>query len=239
MQQFKELYKDENYVGTLSNIQSCIRLNDLEEIGDGTHLLFFDMLGFFSFREWGISDTIDFWMGFLNKISIYPDYVTIHPNKPEWVEYYSKYDIEVRFDDECIWSDGEIGGYCTEFYKNDIEIGNIVNTLEVSIDCGFGLDRLIMLLTNTFKSKEDTLKESVYKIIESGFIPSNSKQGYVLRKLLRECYKNNIIIEHIFYNDEIVRQEKILEKWYKNKDKHKGKSKEWWWDTFGIDLDLI
>ena len=37
--------------------------------------------------------------------------------------------VLVRIDNECLWSDGNIGGYCTEFYKNDIEIGNIVNTL--------------------------------------------------------------------------------------------------------------
>lgn len=239
MQQFKTLFKDTNYKGTISNIQSCIRLNDLDEIGDGTHLLFFDMIGFFSFREWNVPDTIDFWMKFLNQIGINPDYVTIHPNKLEWKEYYSKYDVEVRVDDECIWSDGDIGGYCTEFYKNDIEIGNIVNPLGTCIDVGFGLDRLVMILTNISKSKEDTLKESVIKIIESGIVPSNVKQGYVLRKLLRLCNKSGVVIEHQFYDDEVIRQQKIFDKWYRVKDKYKDKSKEWWWETFGIDLDLI
>ena len=49
MQQFKERFKSEE-TGTLANVQSCIRLNDLEEIGDGTHYLYFDMIGLFSFR---------------------------------------------------------------------------------------------------------------------------------------------------------------------------------------------
>jgi len=239
MQQFKSFFKDENHKGTISNIQSCLRLNDIDEIGDGTHLLYFNMIGFFSFRDLSVPQAIDYWMGFLKRIGITPDYITIHPDKPEWSKFYDKYRVEVRLDDECIWSDGEIGGYCTEFYKDDIEIGNIVNPLGTCIDVGFGLERIEMVLNNTTKSKEDTLKETVFKMIESGFAPGNNKQGYILKKLLRLCHKNDLVIDHDFYRDEVVRQEKILVKWERLKDKHKDKPKEWWWDTHGIDLDLI
>ena len=38
MQQFKDRFKNPDNT-TVANIQSCIRLNDLEEIGDGTHML--------------------------------------------------------------------------------------------------------------------------------------------------------------------------------------------------------
>jgi alanyl-tRNA synthetase len=197
------------------------------------------MIGFFSFRDWSVTQAIDYWMGFLKRIGITPDYITIHPDKPEWSKFYDKYGVEVRLDEECIWSDGEIGGYCTEFYKDDIEIGNIVNPLGNCIDVGFGLERIEMVLNNTPKSKEDTLKETVFKMIESGFAPGNNKQGYILKKLLRLCHKNGVTIDHDFYRDEVVRQEKILVKWERLKDKHKDKPKEWWWDTHGIDLDLI
>jgi alanyl-tRNA synthetase len=239
MQQFKSFFKDENHKGTISNIQSCLRLNDIDEIGDGTHLLYFNMIGFFSFRDLSVPQAIDYWMGFLKRIGITPDYITIHPDKPEWSKFYDKYGVEVRLDEECIWSDGEIGGYCTEFYKDDIEIGNIVNPLGTCIDVGFGLERIEMVLNNTPKSKEDTLKETVFKMIESGFTPGNNKQGYILKKLLRLCHKNDVVIDHNFYRDEVVRQKKILVKWERLKDKHKDKPKEWWWDTHGIDLDLI
>jgi alanyl-tRNA synthetase len=239
MQQFKSFFKDENHKGTISNIQSCLRLNDIDEIGDGTHLLYFNMIGFFSFRDLSVPQAIDYWMGFLKRIGITPDYITIHPDKPEWSKFYDKYGVEVRLDEECIWSDGEIGGYCTEFYKDDIEIGNIVNPLGTCIDVGFGLERIEMVLNDTPKSKEDTLKETVFKMIESGFAPGNNKQGYILKKLLRLCHKNDVVIDHDFYRDEVVRQEKILVKWERLKDKHKDKPKEWWWDTHGIDLDLI
>lgn len=239
MQQFKSKFSDINEVGTISNIQSCLRLNDIDEIGDGTHLLYFDMIGLFSFRQLSVQQSIKFWIDFLSKINIKPDYVTIHPDKKEWVSYYENYDIEIRFDEDCIWSDGNIGGYCTEFYKNDIEIGNIVNPLGDCIDCGFGLDRLVMVLTNEKKSREDTLVETILKIIESVVSPTYNKQGSILRKLLRICYLDKIEVPHQYYTDEINRQEKIFNKWNRLKDKHKNKSNEWWWSTFGIDLDLL
>lgn len=239
MQQFKSKFKDIEHKGTISNIQSCLRLNDLEEIGDGSHLLYFNMIGFFSFREWTVPDTIKYWMEFLKRINIVPDYITIHPDKPEWSEYYKEYNIEIRFDENCIWSDGEIGGYCTEFYKNNIEIGNIVNPLGTCIDVGFGLERLEMVLNNESRSKEETLKETVLKIIESGFYPTSNKQGSLLRKLLRICYLNNLVIDHPFYKMEIERQNKIVKKYNNLKKKHFDKSKEWWWETHGIDINLI
>lgn len=239
MQKYKPLFKDINHKGTVTNIQSCLRLNDLEEIGDGTHCLSFDMLGLFSFRDWSVKKTIDFWLEFLDSLGIIPDYITIHPDKKEWKEYYSEYNIEIRYDKECVWTDGDISGYSTEFYKNDIEIGNIVNPLGDCIDVGFGLNRIEMILNNETISREMVLKETIFKIINSGYKPTYNKQGSLLRKLLRICYLEGIIIEHEFYEIEIERQEKILSKYNRLKDKHKDKSKDWWWSTFGIDLNLI
>lgn len=51
MQQFKSLYSDANFSGTFANLQSCLRIGDLDEIGDGAHLLYFNMIGLFSFRH--------------------------------------------------------------------------------------------------------------------------------------------------------------------------------------------
>jgi alanyl-tRNA synthetase len=239
MQQFKSKFKDPKYKGTISNVQSCLRLNDLEEIGDGSHLLYFNMIGLFSFREMSIKESIDFWIEFLNKIGIIPDYVTIHPDKKDWIDYYTEYGFQIKFDDQCIWTDGEIGGYCTEFYKDGIEIGNIVNPLGDCIDVGFGLERLELVINKNIKTKEETLSETIDKLIESGFKPGNNKQGYILRKLLRICQKDGIKINHKFYEDEIIRQDKIIKKYNKIKNRNTNKSKEWWYETHGIDLDDI
>lgn len=77
------------------------------------------------------------------------------------------------------------------------------------------------------------------KIIESGYAPSNLKQGYVLRKILREIYKCGSTLDHEYFTDEIKRQDKILDKYNILKNKHVNKSKQWWYETHGIDLDEI
>lgn len=240
MQQFKPLFKDTSYIGTRANIQSCIRMNDFDEIGDSSHLLYFNMIGLFSFREMTIQEAVNFWMEFLlNDLTLKLSYVTIHPDKPEWVSLYANWQVEVRTSFDCSWSDGEIGGYCTEFFIDDIEIGNIVNPLGNCIDVGFGLERLEMFVNRKQISKEETLKETILKIIDSGFKPSNVKQGYVLRKLLRELWKTGNSIDHEYFTQEIERQKKLESKYQILKDKHSDKSKEWWFDTHGINIEEI
>ena len=239
IQQFKHELSNIDYKNTIANIQACIRMNDFDEIGDISHLLYFNMIGLFSFREMTIEEAITFWVNFLKRIGIKPDYVTIHSNPTYWLKYYHLLGInDVRFDDDhCIWSDGHIEGYCTEFFLNNIEIGNIVNPLDNCIDVGFGLERLEMFVNGKTINKIDTLKETAIKIIESGYAPSNLKQGYVLRKILREIYKCGSTLDHEYFTDEIKRQDKILDKYSILKNKHINKSKQWWYETHGIDLD--
>lgn len=244
MQQYKSLFKDNTHIGTTANIQSCIRMNDFDEIGDTTHLLYFNMIGLFSFREMSLQSAVDFWMVFLkDELKLNISYVTIHPDKStildDWNLLYDKYNIPVKLSDDCKWTDGEIGGYCTEFFIDDVEIGNIVNPIGDCIDVGFGLERLEMFTNGKTINKIQTLKDTILKIISSGYKPSNLKQGYVLRKLLRELWKIGGSIEHQYFNDEVERQKRILIKYERLKDKHYDKPKEWWYDTHGINLDDI
>jgi len=241
----------------IANIQPCIRMNDLDDIGDGTHLLYFNMMGLFAFRTpgFGVRHAVKFWLDFLETIGLKPDLVTVHPDKQDWIFYYQDETVEQKYvddflqyngpdfllDPDCTWTDGEIGGYCTEFYIKDVEIGNIVNPLGNCIDCGFGLERILYILNNelTIATDLDTLKETILKILDSGYTPSNLKQGYVLRKLLREFVKKGGEMDHEVFLDEKDRQRKIYDRWLLLKDKHKDKSPEWWYDTHGIDLKMI
>ncbi len=242
MHHFKSQFSNEHYHDTISNIQTCLRLNDLHEIGDGTHYLVFNMLGFFSFREWSVLQTIDYFMGFLESIECLPDYVTIHPDKiSEWSSLYSSYSVEIREDLECQWSDGSIGGYCTEFYKNDIEIGNIVNTLGTCIDVGFGGERLLNIKgLLPILSKNDILIDTIHTLIQSGIVPSPNKHGYILRKILVELVYSGGYYDHPYFH---MVYENIRRKyeWYHSvcyRPSFQNKSPQWWLDTHGIRVDM-
>ena len=239
MQKYKHLFKDTLYKGTFANIQKCLRLNDLNEIGDNTHSLVFDMIGFFSFRELTIPDAIDFMMEFCISINIYPDYVTIHPDKyNEWKEYYKKYPfLEIKKDIECTWSGGELGGYCTEFYKNNIEIGNIVNTINTCIDVGFGLERLLLVLDKHIpKSKLQILEETSLLLIENSITIGHYKQGYILKKLITESLFNGSTINNKEFNT-IRESHKIVFKNYLQlsaRFRNRNKPDSYWKETIGF-----
>ena len=241
MQQFKPFFSQELYKEyAIGNIQRCLRLKDIEELGDGTQFGIFNMIGLFSFRYWTVQQAIDFWMLFLKKIGVYPDYVTIHPDKKDWAKYYTGYNLEISEDPECIWSDGEIGGFCTEFYKDGVEIGNIVNPLGTCIDVGFGYERLDSFVNPSKpKSKTECMSDIINQLILEGIRPSNKEHGYILRKLLRQFINDEGRLDHPFFVEEKERQSKILEKYHRIGPKHKDKSKEWWFDTHGVDLNLI
>jgi alanyl-tRNA synthetase len=240
MQQFKSLYSDVNFHGTLANVQSCLRVGDLDEIGDGTHLLYFNMVGLFSFRQFSVKDAIDFWLAFLGTVGAFPDYVTIHPDKlSQWAPFYSD-GVPIRSDPECTWSDGDILGYSTEFYKNGVEIGNIVNPLGTCIDVGFGLERLDMVVAGTPPlTPQDTLTAAIERIIASDYRPGNKQQGYVLRKLLRRLWVSGGSLDHRYFRDEVERQKRLKKRYDRLKAQYPDKSPGWWFDTHGIDVSEI
>lgn len=240
MHRFKSQFSDTTYQSTFSNIQSCLRLNDIDEIGDGTHYLIFHMLGLFSFRQWSVPKTIDFWMSFLESINLYPHYVTIHPDKyQDWKSFYSNYKVDIKEDPECKWTDGSIGGYCTEFYYDNIEIGNIVNTLDTCIDVGFGGERILNLKNLLpIPNKQEILKETIQSLLNENVVLSNNQHGYILKKLIIQLIYEKGVLEHPYY-EQLYKQQK--EKWtfyLRNKDKNKFKDKNdvWWLDTHGVNL---
>lgn len=241
MQQFKKEFKDKSLTNvTRANVQSCLRMQDIDSIGDGTHFPYFNMIGLFSFRGLTVKQAIDFWMEYLSLIGIKPDYVTIHSDKTDWAAYYYEYNLEVRIDNECIWSDGELSGYCTEFYFKDVEIGNIVNICDDCIDVGFGMERLDVLINSSpIPNALQSLEITIAKLLSCGIVPSNKQQGYVLRKLIRKFHNMGGIWDNPVFLQEQERQKKILKEYKRLKKRHADKSKEWWFDTHGIDLDMV
>ena len=149
MQQFKSYYMnpenaDRDFGGRdIVTVQKCIRTGDIDEVGDATHLTFFEMLGNFSFGGYGRKEAITYAYDFITKeLGLEISYVTIYEgskNVPRdndsekiWKELGMK-DIREEGNDVFWGPTGDSGpcGPTTEIYcKNadnkDVEIWNIV-----------------------------------------------------------------------------------------------------------------
>ncbi|MEK7643560.1 MAG: alanine--tRNA ligase-related protein [Patescibacteria group bacterium] len=150
MQQFKPYYtraadpqKDFGALNTVS-IQKCFRTSDIDEVGDSTHLTFFEMLGNFSFGGYMKKEAITYAYELLTQELKLPiSYVTIFkgshgvPKDEESRAIWQSLGVaDVREEgiDDVFWGPTGTSGPCgptTEIYcKNaegkDVEIWNIV-----------------------------------------------------------------------------------------------------------------
>ncbi len=149
MQQFKPYYThpkdaDKDFGNrNITTVQKCIRTGDIDEVGDATHLTFFEMLGNFSFGGYGRKEAITFAYDFIVKeLGLEISYVTFYKgegvvprdeeSKKIWMSLGVK---DVREDGKDVfWGPTGDSGPCgptTEIYcKNadgkDVEIWNIV-----------------------------------------------------------------------------------------------------------------
>ncbi|HUD04343.1 MAG TPA: alanine--tRNA ligase [Candidatus Paceibacterota bacterium] len=149
MQQFKPYYtgekKAQNDFGSKNtmSIQKCIRTSDIDEVGDATHLTFFEMLGNFSFGGYGRKEAIIYAHDFITKeLGLDISYVTFYrgnenvPRDDESRKMWQELGVaDIREDGaDVFWGPTGDSGPCgptTEIYcKNadgkDVEIWNIV-----------------------------------------------------------------------------------------------------------------
>lgn len=154
MQQFKRFYlkPEESPYSKATSCQKCIRTGDIEEVGDDTHLTFFEMLGNFSFGypekegSYFKKEAIEFGWEFLIKelkFNIERLHATYFNGEGEVgvpADEESKKlikDITGLSDDKIIgqpfednfWSlgtEGSPGGPTVEFYVDGIEVWNLV-----------------------------------------------------------------------------------------------------------------
>lgn len=150
MQQFKPYYgAPENAIRDFGNknivtVQKCVRTGDIDEVGDDTHLSFFEMLGNFSFGGYGRKEAIEYAHEFITKeLGLTISYVTFYkgegivPEDTESRDIWKSIDgnLDVRPDGKDVfWGPTGDSGPCgptTEIYcmnanGDDVEIWNIV-----------------------------------------------------------------------------------------------------------------
>lgn len=240
MQKRKSSFADPSLRGvTVCDIQACLRANDLDEIGDGSHALLFRMLGLFSFRDLPLVEGMRFWLDFLKEIGVEPDAITLHPDKrEEWGPLWESLGQggKLQLDEGCLWSDGAIGGYCTELYVGGVEVGNIVNPLGDCLDCGFGLERLALVSGRLSPPTEsETLIECLESLRDHGVRPGPKGGGYVMRKLLSRLLKSGVAWEDPLFESERLRRERCLGLYQRLLPRNRDKSDAWWRETHGVD----
>jgi len=251
MQNLKDRFRTQDG-GRIATLQSCIRTNDLSLVGDGTHLTYFELLGNFSFGNNDYEHSVDMWSLILHDLNINKDCV---------VHYHSS-DVDTKRlmwerrhfptvqDEECIWSDGDIGGTCCEVYWKGIEIGNLVNPLGHSTDVGFGWERLVMAVEGKDRVDETSLFNQSYEPIvrdhiraldsfwKNGIDPGNKGRNYVCRRLLRRILPlQQVQSSCTWFESEALLREKCLDRAKKMWKRHKDKLPQFWWDTYGLTPD--
>lgn len=213
MQQFKSYYgAPENAIKDFGNknittSQKCIRTGDIEEVGDSTHLSFFEMLGNFSFGGYGRREAITYGYDFITKeLGLEISYVTFYkgegvvPRDEEsrsiWQELGVK---DVREDGpDVFWGPTGDSGPCgptTEIYcKNadgqDVEIWNIVFN---------------EYFCNGSREKLDKGEASLKKMDVLGI-----DTGMGLERLAATVQKKKNVYETDLFNNENTREERIV-----------------------------
>jgi len=252
MQQFKLKFSQPDNSET-STLQQCIRINDLDLIGDGSHLTSFQMLGTFSFGGNQYERWCLFWSDLIRELGLKP-FITlhVHPTQMEHYKLWSGLGYPVQYDSSCNWSDGTIGGFCCELYYtndviNNLEIGNLVHTLGHSVDVGFGLERLIQVLSNQPRVDETELfdtslppiirdhSRTITHLLEHNVLPGPKGRNHVCQSLIRRSLRLDPTYQpNVWYGQQynlLQKQGDTLKRlWHK----HKEKSLEWWHESHGI-----
>ena len=246
MQQLKPRFLNPD--GTkYGSLQSCVRTNDLELVGDGFHLTFFQMLGNFQFGG-RYEDSVELWHSILLDCGIQVDSIHCHPDSLDHQVLWKRRGYVIQDDSECVWSDGNIGGYCCEVYSHGLEIGNIVNTLGHSTDVGFGWERLIQISEGVSRIDQTSLFSNSHPIIADhsrtielfwrhGITPGNKGRNYVCRRLIRRMLPyltTERFIFHEWIESEIEQMKKRMSDAKRLWKRHRDKTPEWWWTTCGI-----
>lgn len=204
----------------LTSVQKCIRTSDIDEVGDDTHLTFFEMLGNWSLGDYYKEESISLSFEFLTTV--------LHiPLERLAVTVFSGDDMFAKdYETAEIWNN-----VFMEYNKNSD--GSFEALKNKNVDTGMGMERVLTILngkdnvydTELFLPLMNKLKSSTnisysdknirdFRIIcehsraitfilgdPKRIIPSNTEQGYILRRLIRRAIR---LIRKIEVSDSVL-----------------------------------
>ncbi|MDF1665935.1 MAG: hypothetical protein P1V97_29535, partial [Planctomycetota bacterium] len=195
---------------------------------------------------------IELWDGIVRDLGLPITHVTVHPDRPKDSEIWRKLGYSVLLDRGCSWSAGPIHGYCCELFVGELELGNLVNPLDHSVDVGFGLERMIQVLEQKERITETSLfRQDLPPIVadhtrtlllmkENGVEPGSKGRESICRKLIQRCLRlmNDPVdlvpeLSNWWQMEETLLQGR-LERGRRRWKKFKHRSPEFWLETFGL-----
>ncbi|QQG42297.1 MAG: alanine--tRNA ligase [Candidatus Giovannonibacteria bacterium] len=216
MQQFKPYFlgkadplKDFGTRRTAS-IQKSFRTSDIDEVGDESHLTFFEMLGHFSFGDYFKKETIEWTYKFLTEILKIPkEHISVTvfagdnkiPFDKESYDAWSKFlqaeKIKKGPRADNVWGPAGPEGPCgaaNEVYVDDLEVatlvfmeyycaknGSLTLLPQKGVDVGWGFERLAMIVQDKKNIFETDLFEPLFELL-----PDNVSEKH-----------KRIIVDHI------------------------------------------
>ena len=242
------------------NVQYCVRTSDIDSVGDGRHLTFFQMVGSFGFGTNNYQQHVHLWTRIVRDLEIPISHVNIHPESG--FDRYWDDVFPVRHDPDCVWSDGNVGGYCSElFTPSGLEMGNLVNPSGHSIDVGFGYERMLQVMegkarveeTELFDQRLDPVSRDHVRTLtvfhRQGILPGNRGRNYVCRRLVRRFLRR--FLRHkgevdVPFQDWLHSERERMEQSIRDARRHWRRNGErpdsFYWDTFGVlpeELSLV
>ncbi|MDM8271407.1 alanine--tRNA ligase [Thermophilibacter provencensis] len=184
MNQFKEYYQGKKTMPEIGacSCQKCLRTNDIDNIGDATHLSFFEMLGNFSFGGYSKADAIAWAYEFITApehlgLPAERLYMTVFEDDDEAIELWHEqgvpYDHISRLGEkDNFWAAGPTGpcGPCSEIYFDQGEEFGCggPNCGPGCDDCDRFLEFWNLVFTQYDRQEDGSLPELPHRNIDTG-----------------------------------------------------------------------
>ena len=221
MQQFKPYFtgdkdpiKDFGSRRTVS-VQKSFRTSDIDEVGDESHLTFFQMLGHFSFGDYFKQETISWTYELLTEIfGISPERISASVFKGDssiprdqeshdaWLQFLPPGKIKIGTkEDGNVWGPaGPEGpcGACNEVYVDGLEVATLVfmeffyskdgiflPLKQKGVDVGWGFERLIKVVQSAPTVFETDLFEPLIQLIPHKDIEDEARAARIITDHIR------------------------------------------------------